>query len=64
MTIRYLDGVTEPIVEVARVLRTADWAADRSDDDIRRALANSAIVASAWDGDCCLGLLRVIGDGA
>jgi GNAT superfamily N-acetyltransferase len=63
MTIRYVDGVVEPLTEIARVLRTADWAETRADDDIRRALASSYLVATAWEDDHCLGLVRIIGDG-
>jgi len=61
--IRYVEGVREPIEELARVLRSADWATGRDDDVIRRALESTAVVVTAWRGDRCVGILRVISDG-
>jgi GNAT superfamily N-acetyltransferase len=62
-SIRYVEGVVEPVAELARLLRTADWVAGRSDAEIGRALAGSTLVVTAWDGDRCVGILRVISDG-
>jgi N-acetylglutamate synthase-like GNAT family acetyltransferase len=63
MTVRYVEGVVEPFEELARVLRSADWATNRADGDIQRALANSAVVVSTWDDKRCLRIVRIIDDG-
>jgi GNAT superfamily N-acetyltransferase len=63
VTVRYVDGIVDPVDEIARVLRTGDWAANRTDDDVGSALRNSFLVATAWDGERCVGVLRIIGDG-
>jgi len=63
MSVRYVEGIVEPVDKIARVLRSGDWAANRMDDDIGRALRNSFLVVTAWDGERCIGVLRIIGDG-
>jgi GNAT superfamily N-acetyltransferase len=58
-----VDGKTEPVAELCRVMRAADWAADRTDADIARSFAGTTVLVSAWAGERCLGVFRVISDG-
>lgn len=58
--IRYDDNLTPEAV--ARLRAAAGWA-PFPEDRIRQALARSAFVAAAWDGEETVGMARMIGDG-
>ena len=45
------------------LLRHADWAGGRSLADLERALAATPVVLAAFDGERCVGMIRVLTDG-
>lgn len=58
--IRYDDNLTPEAV--ARLRAAAGWA-PFPEERIRQALARSAFVAAAWNGEETVGMARMIGDG-
>ena len=58
------DGNDVPPEAVLGLFRHAEWARHRTRESVARVLARTPVVLTAWAGGRCVGLVRVLTDGA
>ena len=51
------------VADVRPLLRQTDWAADRTDDELRTMLSGTPVLVGAWAGDVLVGFARALSDG-
>lgn len=61
--IEYLDKNDVPREAILALYRAHGWSAAEKPDELMRALANSAALFTAWDGQKLVGLANAISDG-
>ena len=62
MTIRYTEEKDFTPQQVAALFLSVRWVVGKYPDRLYKALMNSSRVISAWDGDCLIGLIRIMDD--
>ncbi|MBT1161489.1 GNAT family N-acetyltransferase [Bifidobacterium sp. SO1] len=64
MTIAYTEERKFTKDQVQQLFRSVGWMSGEYPDQPYKALMGSSTVISAWDGDCLVGLVRALDDGA